>query len=183
MAELKRKADFAALFGIEAHYLETPEIKERWPLMNPEGVLGGIYMPSDGSANPVDLTTALAKGARMRGAKIFEYTKVEEVLTEGGKAVGVRTDRGTIRADYVVNCGGMWARELGRQNGVDVPLHACEHYYLVTEAIDNLPSDLPVLRSYCDGTYWKEDAASCSLALPISKPNLGHEGHIGKLRI
>ncbi|WP_291732060.1 FAD-dependent oxidoreductase [Leisingera sp. F5] len=158
MAELKRKADFAALFGIEAHYLETAEIQERWPLMNPDGVLGGIYMPSDGSANPVDLTTALAKGARMRGAKIFENIKVEEVLTRENKAVGVRTDQGTISADYVVNCGGMWARELGRQNGVGVPLHACEHYYLVTETIDNLPSDLPVLRSYCDGTYWKEDA-------------------------
>ncbi|KIC39727.1 GcvT family protein [Leisingera sp. ANG-M7] len=158
MAELKRKADFAALFGIEALYMEAAAIQERWPLMNPEGVLGGIYMPSDGSANPVDLTTALAKGARMRGAKILENIKVEEVLTERGKAVGVRTAEGTISADYVVNCGGMWARELGRQNGVGVPLHACEHYYLVTEAIEDLPSDLPVLRSYCDGTYWKEDA-------------------------
>lgn len=158
MAELKRKADFASLFGIEAHYLTNSEISERWPLMNPEGVLGGIHMPSDGSANPVDLTTALAKGARMRGAKILENIKVEEVLTRNNKAIGVRTDQGTISADVVVNCGGMWARELGRQNGVGVPLHACEHYYLVTEAIDNLPSDLPVLRSYCDGTYWKEDA-------------------------
>ncbi len=158
LAELKRKADFASLFGIEAHYVSTPEISERWPLMNPEGVLGGIYMPSDGSANPIDLTTALAKGARMYGAKIFEHIKVEEVLVEGGSAKGVRTDQGTITADVVVNCGGMWARELGRQNGVGVPLHACEHYYLVTEAIENLPKDLPVLRSYCDGTYWKEDA-------------------------
>lgn len=158
LAELKRKADFASLFGIEAHHLSTSEISERWPLMNPEGVLGGIYMPSDGSASPTDLTAALAKGARMRGAKIFEHIKVEEVLVEGGRAKGVRTEQGTITADVVVNCGGMWARDLGRQNGVGVPLHACEHYYLVTEAIDNLPSDLPVLRSYCDGTYWKEDA-------------------------
>lgn len=158
LAELKRKADFASLFGIEAHYLETPEIIDRWPLMNPEGVLGGIHMPSDGSASPTDLTAALAKGARMRGAKIFEHIKVEEVLVEGGKARGVRTEQGIITADFVVNCGGMWARDLGRQNGVGVPLHACEHYYLVTEPIDNLPGDLPVLRSYCDGTYWKEDA-------------------------
>ncbi|WP_120501431.1 FAD-dependent oxidoreductase [Roseovarius sp. EL26] len=157
-AELKRKADFASLFGIEAHALSTDEIKERWPLMNPEGVLGGIYMPSDGSANPIDLTTALAKGARMHGAQIFEHIKVEEVLVEGGAARGVRTEQGTITADFVVNCGGMWARELGQKSGVGVPLHACEHYYLVTEAIPNLPSDLPVLRSYCDGTYWKEDA-------------------------
>ena len=158
LAELKRKADFASLFGIEAHYMDTAEILERWPLMNADGVLGGIHMPSDGSANPIDLTQALAKGARMHGATIRERIKVEEVLTEGGKVTGVRTDAGTISADVVVNCGGMWARELGYKNGVGIPLHACEHYYLVTEPIPDLPSDLPVLRSYCDGTYWKEDA-------------------------
>jgi len=158
LAELKRKADFASLFGIEAHYLTTPEIAERWPLMNPDSVLGGIYMPSDGSANPVDLTNALAKGARMHGAQIFEQVKVDEVLVEGGRVNGVRTDEGTVTADFVVNCAGMWARELGQRNGVGVPLHACEHYYLVTDAIDGLPNDLPVLRSYCDGTYFKEDA-------------------------
>ncbi len=158
LAELKRKADFASLFGVEAHYLETPEISERWPLMNASGVLGGILMPSDGSANPIDLTQALAKGARMHGAMIHENIKVEEVLTDGGKVTGVCTDQGMIKTDVVVNCAGMWARTLGRQNGVSVPLHACEHYYLVTESIADLPSDLPVLRSYCDGTYWKEDA-------------------------
>jgi 4-methylaminobutanoate oxidase (formaldehyde-forming) len=158
LAELKRKADFASLFEVEAHYMETPEIIEHWPLINAEGVLGGIHMPSDGSANPIDLTQALAKGARMNGATIYENIKVEEVLAEGGRVTGVRTDQGQIAADFVVNCGGMWARDLGRQNGVGVPLHACEHYYLVTEPIADLPSDLPVLRSYCDGTYWKEDA-------------------------
>ena len=158
MAELKRKADFARLFGIEAQYMETAEIAERWPLMNPDGVLGGIYMPSDGSANATDLTQALAKGARMNGATILEHVKVEEVLTSAGQVTGVRTDKGTIKTDIVVNCGGMWAREIGRKNGVGVPLHACEHYYLVTEPIPDLPSVLPVLRSYCDGTYWKEDA-------------------------
>lgn len=158
MAELKRKADFASLFGVEARFIETPEIAERWPLMNPEGVLGGIYMPGDGSANPVDLTNALAKGARMHGATICENVLVEDVLLNNGRVTGVRSDQGEIAADFVVNCAGMWARELGRQNGVGVPLHACEHYYLVTEPIDNLPADLPVLRSYCDGTYWKEDA-------------------------
>ena len=158
MAELKRKADFAQLFGVEAHYMETTEIAERWPLMNADGVLGGIHMPSDGSANATDLTQALAKGARMHGATIREQVKVEEVRTANGRVTGVRTDQGTIQADHVVNCGGMWARDLGRQNRVGVPLHACEHYYLVTEPIPDLPSDLPVLRSYCDGTYWKEDA-------------------------
>ncbi len=158
MAELKRKADFASLFGIDADYMSTAEIQERWPLMNPEGVLGGIHMPSDGSANPVDLTNALAKGARMHGASIFENITVEEILVQGGKVNGVRTAEGIIHSEFVVNCGGMWARELGQRNGVGVPIHACEHYYLVTEAIKDLPSDLPVLRSYCDGTYFKEDA-------------------------
>ena len=158
LAELMRKADFASLFGVEAHYLRTEEISARWPLMNADGVLGGIYMPSDGSANPIDLTQALAKGARMYGATIREQIKVKEVLMHSGKVKGVRSDQGTITADVVVNCGGMWARELGQQNGVGVPLHACEHYYLVTEPIPDLPNDLPVLRSYCDGTYWKEDA-------------------------
>ncbi len=158
LAELKRKADFAALFGVEAHYLRTEEIAERWPLMNANGVLGGIHMPSDGSANPIDLTQALAKGARMHGATIRENIEVKEVLTDTGRVTGVRTDQGEIRADFVVNCGGMWARELGQRNGVGIPLHACEHYYLVTEPIPDLPGDLPVLRSYCDGTYWKEDA-------------------------
>ena len=158
LAELRRKADFASLFGIEASFLETAEIAERWPLMNAEGVLGGIFMPGDGAANPSDLTRALAKGARMNGARLFENVVVEEVLTDGGKVTGVRTSHGVIKTAVVANCGGMWARELGRRNGVGVPLHACEHYYLVTEAIPGLPADLPVLRSYCDGTYWKEDA-------------------------
>ena len=158
LSELKRKADFARLFGVEASFIATDAIAERWPLMNAEGVLGGIYMPSDGSANPTDLTQALARGARMNGAQIFENIKVETVLTSGGKVTGVETDAGIISAEFVVNCAGMWARDLGRKNGVGVPLHACEHYYLVTEPIAGLPSDLPVLRSYCDGTYWKEDA-------------------------
>jgi len=158
LAELKRKADFATLFDVEAHFMPAEEIQERWPLMNADGVLGGIYMPSDGAANPTDLTTALAKGARRYGASIFEHVKVDEVLLEHGRVTGVRTDQGDIQAEFVVNCTGMWARSLAQQQGIGIPIHACEHYYLVTEPIPNLPSDLPVLRSYCDGTYWKEDA-------------------------
>lgn len=158
MAELKRKGDFATLFGIEAHYLHTKEIEERWPLMNADGVLGGIHMPSDGSADPIALTQALAKGARMNGAQLFEQIKVEEVFIAGGRTTGVRTDKGNIATNVVVNCAGMWARELGKHSGVAVPIHACEHYYLVTEPIPDLDPNLPVLRSYCDGTYWKEDA-------------------------
>lgn len=158
LAELKRKADFASLFNVEARYMETAEIIERWPLMNADGVIGGIHMPGDGSADPIALAQALAKGARTNGATLLENIKVEEINTQQNKVTGVRTNQGVIETDVVVNCAGMWARELGRQNDVGVPLHACEHYYLVTEPIANLPPDLPVLRSYCDGTYWKEDA-------------------------
>ena len=108
-------------------------------------------MPSDGSASPIDLTQALANG----------------------RATGVRTDQGTITADFVVNTGGMWARDLGRQSGVSVPLHACEHYCLVTEAVPDLLTDLPVLRSYCDGPLGKKARASFSLVLPTSRSSPG----------
>ena len=77
----------------------------------------------------------------------------------------MRTDHGTITADFVINCGGMWALELSQENGVGVHLRACEHYYLVIEAIKGSPSDLPVLRSYCNGTYWKEDTGKLLFGL------------------
>ncbi len=115
LAELKRKADFASLFGIDAFYIETDEIVERWPLLNAKDVLGGIHMPSDGSVNPIDLTQALAKGARLYGAKLRENIEVTEILTNGEKLTGVRTSEGTIASKYVVNCGGMWAREIGQK--------------------------------------------------------------------
>lgn len=158
MAELRRQADFALIHDVEAQEIGLSEIMERWPLMNPEGVLGGVYVPGNGYINPIDLTMALMKGARARGVQKFEDTCIEEVLVRDGRASGVRTDQGTIEADYVVNCAGMWARELGRQNNVGVPLHACEHYYLVTDVIPDLPKGLPVLRSYDDAAYFKEDA-------------------------
>ncbi|KIC30661.1 GcvT family protein [Leisingera sp. ANG-S5] len=158
MRQLRRQIDFARLFDIEAREIGHDEIKERYPLVNLDGVAGGVWIPSNGSINPVDLTTALIKGARGRGVQVFEDTKVEEVVVENGRVTGVRTDKGHIQADVVVNTAGMWARELGRQNGVEIPLHACAHYYLVTEAIPDLPKDLPVLRSYDDATYFKEDA-------------------------
>lgn len=175
MAELKRKADFASLFGVEAHYMSTPEIAERWPFMNADGVLGGIHMPSDGSANPIDLTMALAKGARMHGATLREHIKVEEVLVEGGKARGVRTDHGTVTADVVVNCGGMWARELDQQNGVGVPLHACEHYYLVTEAIKDYPATCRSCDPIATALIGRKTPENYYLGLRIFTPNHGQQ--------
>lgn len=158
MQQLRRQIDYARLFDIEAREIGHDEIAELYPLVNLDGVAGGVWIPSNGSINPVDLTNALAKAARMRGVKILENTKVEEVVVENGRVTGVRTADGLIQTSVVVNTAGMWARELGRRNGVQVPLHACAHYYLVTEPIPNLPKDLPVLRSYDDATYFKEDA-------------------------
>ena len=158
MRELRRQADFALLNKIEAQELSVEEILERWPLMNPEGVLGGIHVPSNGYINPIDLTMALAKGARIHGAQLFEHTKVLDVVVTNGMATGVITEQGLLEADFVVNCAGMWARELGRQSGVHVATHACEHYYLVTDVIEGLAKDLPVLRAYDDCTYFKQDA-------------------------
>ncbi len=157
-AELLRQADFARIHNETAQVLSVDEVLERWPLMNPDGILGGVWIPGNGYINPIDLTMALAKGARQNGVQIFEQTSVQQVTEANGKVSGVVSDKGTISADFVVNCAGMWARELGRQNGVGVALHACEHYYLVTDQIDALPRDLPVLRAYDDCTYFKEDA-------------------------
>ena len=158
LRELRRQADFAMLNDIEAAELSVDEILKRWPLMNPDGIVGGIHVPSNGYINPIDLTMALAKGARLHGAQLFEQTKVLDVVVSNGKATGVITEQGSIEADFVVNCGGMWARELGRQSGVNVATHACEHYYLVTDTIEGLTPDLPVLRAYDDCTYFKQDA-------------------------
>ena len=157
-AELLRQADFARIHNEHAQVLSVDEVMERWPMMNPDGIVGGVWIPGNGYINPIDLTMALAKGARQHGAQIFEQTKVLEVTQDHGRASGVVTDQGEIKAEYVVNCAGMWARELGRQNGVGIALHACEHYYLVTDKIEGLPQDLPVLRAYDDCTSFKEDA-------------------------
>ena len=175
LSELKRKADFAGLFGVKASFIETDAIAERWPLMNAEGVLGGIYMPSDGSANPTDLTQALARGARMNGAQIFENIKVETVLTSGGKVTGVETDAGIISAEFVVNCAGMWARDLGRKM-------ALAFRSMLANIITLLPNRLPVCHRICRffghivmALTGKRMPASCYLALPISMQRHGQK--------
>ena len=101
--------------------------------------MGGVFLPKDGQVNPIDVTQALAAGARERGVKIFENTKALRIVVRKGRAAGVETPAGTVRADKVVIAGGMWSRELGRSIGVNIPLHACEHFYIVTEPIAELP--------------------------------------------
>ena len=170
--ELKRGASMAKTFGLDVEVVGPDDIKRKWPLVNVDDIVGGVWLPKDGQCNPTDTTQALAKGARMGGAQIIEGVKVTKVLTKNGRAVGVATDQGDIQAEYVVNCSGMWGWEIGRDAGVNTPLHACEHFYIVTEPIKELTSDLPVMRVPDECAYYKEDAGKLLLGAfePGSKP-------------
>jgi 4-methylaminobutanoate oxidase (formaldehyde-forming) len=172
MEELLRGASMAKCFGLEVHTMTPSEIASTWAGVTTSDLVGGVFLPKDGRCNPIDTTQALAKGARNRGAKIFENTAVEKILIENGKAVGVRTAQGEIRADMVVNCAGMWAHELGAQTGTTIPLHAAEHFYIVTEPMAGLHSDLPVMRDPDNCAYFKEDAGKLLVGWfePVSKP-------------
>jgi glycine cleavage system aminomethyltransferase T/glycine/D-amino acid oxidase-like deaminating enzyme len=158
MEELRRNASMAKVFGLKVDVVGVEEIRSLYPLANVEDVIGGIHIPSDGYANAVDVTQALAKGARSRGARIFQDLKVTSILHDGSHARGVQTDAGRIEADYVVLCGGMWTRDLAAQIGVTVPLYACEHYYALFKDVPGLSPDLPVLRDYDYCSYFKYDA-------------------------
>ncbi len=175
--ELKRMASMAKIFDLQVDVITPEETKERYPLINTEDVLGSVYIPSDGKVNPVDVTQALVKGARAGGAMIFEDTKVTAISHDGERVTGVKTEQGEIKADAVVTCGGMWTRDLAATIGVTVPLHACEHYYIVTEPFDGVTPDLPVLRDYDACAYYKEDAGKILLGAfePNAKP-WGMEG-------
>jgi len=177
MEELKRSASMAKVFGLEVNVLGVDEIGEKYPLIETEDLYGGIHIPSDGYANAVDITQALAKGARSGGAQIFTDTAVEEILRTGSKVSGVRTAEGEIRARHVVICGGMWSRDLAASVGVNLPLHACEHYYVLFDSVAGLHPDLPVLRDYNACTYYKYDAGKLLVGAfePHAKP-WGMEG-------
>ncbi len=143
-----------------------------WPLMDESDIVGAAYLPADGIANPTDATEAIAKAFRLRGGQIFEHTKVTDVLTKDGRVTGVRTEAGDIGCEVVVNCAGMWARELGAKNGVRIPLHAAEHFYLITEPVEGLQPDLPVLRCPDDTAYIREDTGKIMVGFfePGAKP-------------
>ena len=170
--ELKRGASMAKSFGLEVNVITPGEIAERLPHYRLDGAVGGVFLPKDGQVNPIDVTQALAAGARQRGAKVFENTKVVRILTKAGKTVGVETAEGAIKADKVVISAGMWSRELGRSIGVNIPLHAAEHFYIVTEPIDALPRNMPVVRIPDECSYYKEDAGKLLVGAfePVAKP-------------
>ena len=172
LEELKRNASMAKVFNLPVSVLDTEEIAERYPLINTDDVLGGIHIPSDGYGNAVDISQALAKGARSSGVQIFQDTKVDKIRHDGRKITGVSTSHGNIDADYVVICGGMWSRDLAASVGVNIPLHACEHYYVLFESVAGLHPELPVLRDYDAYAYYKYDAGKLLVGAfePQSRP-------------
>ncbi|MBR9650650.1 GcvT family protein [Thalassovita aquimarina] len=173
--EILRQASMARAFDVEVNELSPDEVKALYPHMNIDGVVAGVHLPKDGQADPANIALALAKGARARGAKIVEQVKVTGVTEANGRVTGVNWqsagDEGHIAADMVVNCGGMWGRDLAAQNGVTLPLHACEHFYIVTENIPDL-AQMPVLRVPDECAYYKEDAGKMMLGAfePVAKP-------------
>ena len=175
--EIYRQAAMARAFGVEVEEIENERVQELYPHLNLEGVKGAVYLPLDGQGDPANIALALAKGARQGGAIVRERVKVTDVLKDGRKVTGVDwvsddgASSGHITCDMVVNCAGMWGHEVGRMAGVNVPLHACEHFYIVTENIDGL-SQLPVLRVPDECAYYKEDAGKILLGAfePNAKP-------------
>jgi 4-methylaminobutanoate oxidase (formaldehyde-forming) len=156
LEEYRRVSAFNRWCGVDVQEISPAEVKSLFPLARVDDILAGFYVADDGRANPVDVTMALAKGARMAGARLIEGVHVDGVLQQRGRVTGVRTALGDIQAEYVVNCAGMWARQLGERDGVCIPNQAAEHYYLITEPIADLPPSMPVLEDPSSYGYYRE---------------------------
>jgi glycine cleavage system T protein len=172
LTEIARMISLGKIFGIEARMVDPAEVKSLYPLLDEDKVLGGGFIPGDGQTNPVDTTMALAKGARLGGIRIIERVSVTGFQIANGAVSAVETDHGTIACETVVNCAGIWARDIGYMAGVNVPLYAAEHMYVTTEADPAIPSDLPVLRDPDGYVYVKEDAGKLLVGAfePNAKP-------------
>ena len=187
--EMKRGASMARVFGLPVHVITPADVEDLVPLARVDDLVGAVHLPGDGVVNPIDVTQALAKGARAAGVRIYEHVKVERVVVRDGQARGVTAvfgageggvpvggrpvgERVEIAADIVVNCAGMWARELGAEAGATVPLHAAEHFYIVTEAVPDIAPTMPVLRDPEGCGYFKEDAGKLLVGWfePVAKP-------------
>ena len=176
MEELARNASMARAFNVEVEEVSVADVERLYPLLNVSDAVGAVYIPNDGQADPSNITQAFARGARLNGAKVLENTRVTAVRTAGGRVTGVAYEMdgttGEISTDYVVNCAGMWGRDLAARSGVSLPLHACEHFYIVTEPVADLPRSFPVLRVPDEHAYYKEDAGKILLGAfePDAKP-------------
>jgi sarcosine dehydrogenase len=160
--EYRRLATTAQSFGMDMHLLSPQEAREMFPLMQVDDLVGASWLPTDGQASPSDITQSLAKGARMHGAKIFEHVRVTGFDMKGGRILAVKTDKGDIACEKVVNCAGQWARQVGAMAGINVPLQPVKHQYVITEKMDGLSSDAPTIRDPDRRTYFKEEVGGLS---------------------
>ena len=172
LEEYRRVAAFNRYCGIDVHELSPSEVKDLFPIADVDDLQAGFLVKEDGVVNPVDVTMALAKGARMQGATVLEGVPATGVLKKNGRVTGVRTLQGDIEAEFVVNCAGMWARQFGDLAGVNIPLQAAEHYYLITETIPDLPPDMPVFEDPSCHAYYRDEVGGLMIGLfePVCAP-------------
>jgi glycine/D-amino acid oxidase-like deaminating enzyme len=166
LEEFRRVADYNRLQGVDVQEIGPADVKQLFPLCRVDDVLRGFYVAGDGRVNPVDATMSLIKGARQQGAQVLEGVTVTEVLHANGQVTGVRTADGhDIQAEIVINCAGMWARQLAAKSGVSVPLQAAEHYYLITDPIPEVGRDWPVVEDPSSYTYIRREGAGLMVGL------------------
>ncbi|MDP1821651.1 MAG: FAD-dependent oxidoreductase [Archangium sp.] len=172
LEEYRRVSAFNRYCGIDVQEISPKQVKELFPIANVDDVLAGFYVAKDGRVDPVDVTMALGKGARLQGATILEGVPALGVVTKQGAVTGVDTPFGTIGCEYVVNCAGMWARQLGEKNGVNIPLQSAEHYYLITEKIPGISRDWPVLEDPGSYGYFREEGGGLMVGMfePVCAP-------------
>ena len=180
MHELLRQATTAQLSDVEVQVLNKKQTKELYPVIYNEDIIGSVYMPKDGQADPIGVTNVLAKAAKMLGVKIYEKTPVNKILIKKGAISGVETNNGKIDCEYIVLATGMWSRQIGEDINVSIPLYPNEHFYIITEPIKNIPKNLPVLRDYNACLYLKEDAGKMLVGIfePNAKPAFKEKGRV-----
>ena len=165
LEEYRRVAAFNRNLGVEVHEISPTEVADLFPLARTDDLLAGFYVPDDGRVNPVDATMSLAAGARQQGVKILQGLPVTGLLTDRGTVTGVQTPAGDIEAEYVVNCTGMWARQLGEDHGVTIPLQAAEHYYLITDEVPGIDPSWPVIEDPASYGYYREEVGGLMIGL------------------
>ena len=165
LEEYRRVAAFNRFCGVDVHEVSAKEVSEMFPIARTDDVLAGFYVEGDGRANPADVTMSLAAGARMKGVSILEHVAATGVVEKGGVVTGVETTSGVIEAEYVVNCAGMWARQIGATAGVNIPLQAAEHYYLITDQIEGISNTWPVIEDPASFGYYREEAGGLMIGL------------------
>ena len=180
MHELLRQATTAQLSDVEVQVLDKKQTKDLYPIIHNDDLVGSVYMPKDGQADPVGVTNVLAKAAKMEGVQIFEKTPVKKILVKNKRISGVETNKGKIDCEYVVLASGMWSRQIGEDINVSIPLYPNEHFYIITEPMKDLPKDLPVLRDYNACLYLKEDAGKMLVGIfePNAKPAFKNTGTV-----